>query len=308
MKAKTTQQFIKEAIIKHGNKYDYSKVEYINSETKVCIICPEHGEFWQSPHGHLRGRGCKECSRKNKTYTTEEFIKQSNKTHNNKYDYSKSVYKYSTDLITIICPIHGEFKQVATKHLNGTGCPKCGTIEGHNKQKSTLKEFIQKANIKHNSFYNYSKVEYINSYTKVVITCPIHGDFEQEPNRHLQGAGCPSCCKSHGETLIESILNTLKINFKAQYQISIDKTINTSGYAYIDFYLPDYNCFIEYNGEQHYRPMHFSGGELTFRRQIKRDNYVKNYCKDNNIMLIEFKFSDSQDYIIKILNNLKNEI
>ena len=91
-KKKTTEEFIKEAKEKHGNKYDYSKVEYINNHTKVCIICPEHGEFWQFPQDHLKGRGCICCAGVKKL-TTSDFIEQAKKIHGDKYDYSKVIYK-----------------------------------------------------------------------------------------------------------------------------------------------------------------------------------------------------------------------
>ena len=102
------EEFIKKSISIHGNKYDYSKVEYINDKTKVCIICPEHGEFWQEPHSHLKGYGCKKCKRGGK-YDTKIFINKAKQVHGDKYNYSKSKYIGSLDKICIICPEHGEF-------------------------------------------------------------------------------------------------------------------------------------------------------------------------------------------------------
>lgn len=109
----------------HGNKYDYSKTVYGNNDKeKVTIICPEHGEFKQSPVNHLNGQGCKYCT-KGKVFSTEDFINAATLLHNNKYDYSKSTYKKSLENITIICPEHGEFEQYPAKHLSGQGCPIC---------------------------------------------------------------------------------------------------------------------------------------------------------------------------------------
>lgn len=128
---KTTEQFIADAIKVHGNKYDYSKVEYKGNKIKVCIICPEHGEFWQTPNKHLLGRGCPRCADisngLSKRLTTEQFINRSVKRHNNKYDYSKVEYKTYDDPVCIICPEHGEFWQIPDVHIHGHGCPRCST-------------------------------------------------------------------------------------------------------------------------------------------------------------------------------------
>jgi hypothetical protein len=123
-------------------------------------------------------------------------------------------------------------------------------------------DFIQKANAIHNNKYTYDNCVYVNARTNIIITCPIHGDFKQLPCHHLNGHGCPKCKTSRGENLVKLILDKYNINYKQQYKINIDKSINPSGKAYIDFYLPDYNMFIEYNGEQHYIQREFFGGAV----------------------------------------------
>lgn len=303
MKVKTKEQFIIDAIKVHGNKYNYSKVEYTNTETKICIICPEHGEFWQKPANHLQGKGCSECGKllrsNSKKRTTTEFIEEANIVHNYKYNYSKTVYTKASQKIIITCPIHGDFEQRADHHLAGHGCRKCKTEENSNKRRKTLEQFIEQANKIHNSKFDYGKSIYVNDETKLIVTCPIHGDWEVTPNNHLSGRGCPICNQSKGETLVKEYLDKLKINYKEQYQITIDTTINSTGHAYIDFYLPDYNVFIEYNGEQHYKPMRFTGGILQFEHQQKRDQYVRDYCKNNNINLIEISYENKTKENIK---------
>lgn len=126
----TTDEFIRRAIEKHGDKYDYSKVEYINAQTKVCIICKEHGEFWQRASEHLNGCGCKLCgnisSCNKQKKSNETFITEAKKVHGDKYDYSKTQYIQSNKNVTITCPIHGDFSQRASAHLSGQGCPQCG--------------------------------------------------------------------------------------------------------------------------------------------------------------------------------------
>ena len=185
-------QFITKSKEKHGDNYDYSKVEYINSQTKVNIICKTHGEFEQIPNNHIRGKGCIKCSG-NYKYSTDEWIIMAKELHGDNYDYSKAIYKNANEKIIIICKIHGEFKQTPRQHLNGSGCIKCGIISSTNKQTFSKEEFIKKSKEKHNDKYDYSKIEYINSQTKVKIICKTHGEFEQIPNGHIRGRGCIKC-------------------------------------------------------------------------------------------------------------------
>ena len=128
-KKKTKEEFIKEATENHKDKYDYSKVEYVNNHTKVCINCPKHGEFWQTPHAHNQGQGCLKCGiekrSEKKTSTKEEFIKKAREKHGDKYDYSKVDYVNNATKVCIICPEHGEFWQRPNEHLNGRGCHEC---------------------------------------------------------------------------------------------------------------------------------------------------------------------------------------
>ena len=188
-KKKTKEEFIASAREVHGDKYDYSKVEYVCALTKVCIICPEHGDFWQEANSHLRGQGCPKCKYEKQSSSTEEFIQKAHKVHGDKYDYSKVEYDGYKTKVCIICPKHGEFWQTPNSHLNGNGCPKC---KGE-KQTCTTDEFIAKAKKIHGDKYDYSKVEYVNNHTKVCIICPEHGEFWQIPSSHLQGKGCPKC-------------------------------------------------------------------------------------------------------------------
>ena len=192
-----TEEFIKKAKEVHGDKYDYSKVEYINCKTKVCIICPIHGEFWQTPEKHLQGKGCKECgkikSSLSRLLNNDIFISRAKKVHGDKYDYSKVEYVNIYTKVCIICPIHGEFWQTPNDHLNNkNGCPKCC----NNVKKDTI-QFIKEAKEVHGDKYDYSKVEYINAKTKVRIICPIHGEFWQKPNNHLYKQGCPKCANKN---------------------------------------------------------------------------------------------------------------
>lgn len=294
MKAKTTEQFIQESKNKFGNKYNYSKTIYINAVTEVCIICPEHGEFWQLPRTHLRSsQGCPDCARKYKNYTTDSFIKKANEIHNNKYTYNKTIYNGGRNNVIITCPIHGDFEQKPIYHLQGHGCSKCGKVYQYNSR-----EFIEKAKSIHGDKYNYNNVNYVNTSTLIDIICPTHGKFLQTPECHLRGQGCPKCEHSKGEMKVELYLKQNNIKFTSQHKIPIDKSINSSGIAKIDFYLPDYNLFIEYNGEQHYIPIKHFGGQITFEHQQKRDQYVRSYCKENNIKLLEIRYDEDIEKIL----------
>lgn len=182
----------------HGNKYDYSKVVYKNSQEKVCIICPEHGEFWQTPSSHLQGHGCPKCSCEQQHLkfksNTEEFIAKARKVHGDKYDYSNVAYTTNENDVCIICPKHGEFLQKASRHLSGAGCPKCGKESMVEKQSKTTDKFIEEAKKIHADKYDYSKVSYKGANKKVCIICPEHGEFWQTPSAHTNGKqGCPTC-------------------------------------------------------------------------------------------------------------------
>jgi hypothetical protein len=183
----TTDEFIVKAKTIHGEKYDYSKVEYIGSRDKVIIICKIHGEFIQTSDTHIRGSGCPHCISHVKG-STDSFIKKAILIHREKYDYSKTNYTITKDKVIIICKTHGEFTQTPNNHLMGSGCPQCVP-----NFKKTAEQFILKANKIHDKKYDYSKVEYVVSHSKVTIICKTHGEFTQTPSSHLWGRGCPQC-------------------------------------------------------------------------------------------------------------------
>ena len=153
MKKYTTNEFIKKAINIHGNKYDYSLVEYYGSQNKIIIICPKHGKFEQTPNNHLNGNGCPDCV-KNKKMNTINFIEKSKVIHGNKYEYNLVKYCGSHANVNIVCKIHGVFNQMPTNHLNGNGCPDCGYNENGKIFKLDNLEFINRAkNIHENKNY-----------------------------------------------------------------------------------------------------------------------------------------------------------
>jgi len=294
----TTQDFIIKANGKHNNKYDYSKVEYIDAKTPVCIICSEHGEFYQSPDVHLRPNGCPTCAGKNKT--TQSLICEFIKIHGDKYDYSKVEYVKARSKIKIICPDHGEFTQTPGHHITlKHGCPKCGGT-----CQSNTDDFIKKAKKIHGSKYDYSKVEYIKNDVKVCIICPIHGEFLQTPSSHLNKNGCPSCRDSVGEKIIANYLNYNNITYIRQYKFEDCRNKNKLPF---DFYLSDYNILIEYDGIQHTKPIDALGGIKSFNATQKNGTIKTLYCINNNIKLIRIPHTEHKK-IEEILNEHFNII
>ena len=150
MKRLTNEQFIEKARKIHGDFYDYSKVEYLNKNTKVCIICPIHGEFWQTPDNHFKGQNCPKCANISRGNvfrdTKEEFIKHAKEIHGDKYDYSKVEYKNNRTKVCIICPIHGEFWQAPQNHLHGASCPYCN-CGNKSKMEANIREELKKEGI-----------------------------------------------------------------------------------------------------------------------------------------------------------------
>jgi uncharacterized protein YbbK (DUF523 family) len=193
----TTEEFITRSNTVHSFKYDYSKVKYLRNNIKVVIVCPEHGEFFQVPSSHLIGIGCWKCistiNAKKQLSNNEDFIEKAAKVHNFKFDYSKVDYLGSKTKIIIICPEHGEFLTIPNNHLNGNDCPECGVHSRSLKKTFTTKNFIEFSIEIHGMKYDYSKVKYMNSISKIEIICPEHGEFLQIPSMHLQGNGCPKC-------------------------------------------------------------------------------------------------------------------
>lgn len=201
----STEKFIQKAKAVHGDRYDYSNVEYVNNQTKVCIVCKEHGEFWQVPYTHLNGHGCPKCAykgvRKRHIYSQKEIIEKIQSLFGERYSFEKVVYKAMKVPIILVCHEkdengveHGDFSMrpvnIFSSHQE---CPKCSKQSRIRLQRKPVEKFIEEAKIVHGDLYEYHKVDYINTNSKVCIVCKIHGDFWQTPSNHLNGKGCPCC-------------------------------------------------------------------------------------------------------------------
>lgn len=300
----TTTEFIEKSIEIHGDKYDYSNVEYLTSHTKVKIICPEHGEFEQKPNKHLQKQGCPSCG-KTKILGNSDFIKKAIKIHNNFYDYSLTNYTHNKNKVIIICPIHGEFEQIAYNHLQGCGCLKCSGRHKHDTE-----SFIKKSISIHGDRYDYSKVEYVNKSTKVKIICHIHGEFEQTPNNHFNSKiGCNMCKLESTESKPCSDISILlkKFNFEKEKRFENCKNSHTLPF---DFYIDEFNLCIEYDGIQHFKSIEFWGGESGFMKIQENDNIKNKFCNDNNINLLRIRYDEDHVSVLKeyFKNNFNIEL
>ncbi len=286
-----TEQFISKSREIHNNKFDYSKSVYNGSRNKVKIICPIHGEFETTAGNHLRGFDCKLCSNTKlkphipEVVPQEIIISRFREKHRDKFDYSKVTYTGLQNKVVIVCPIHGEFSQTPNNHLK-YGCGICSRPELEYLQKGSQETFLKKAREIHGNFYNYNLVEYKNYFTPVVIICPAHGLFKQKPNEHIsKKANCPRCIESKGERFIADWLFNRKIEFIKQFTNS---SFNSK--KRFDFYLPDHDLYIEYDGEFHYKPI-MSTKHLA--KQQERDQKRNKWCKENNINLLVIAYLDS---------------
>ena len=321
---KTTEEFIKKAKALHGDSYDYSKVVYINSESPVVIHCNTCGsDFLQTPSNHnnkTHPKGCPKCGKlkqgNGRRSNAREFIKKAKAVHGNKYDYSEVEYKNNSTKVKILCKkCNNYFYQRPNNHLNSVYCCSCEV----NNRKETVTDFIKKAKTIHGEKYDYNLVNYSNRQNKIDIKCLKCGKvFSQSPIKHLLGSGCPHCNKSKGENKIQRWLNSHAIDYNFQHRF---RDCRNKLLLPFDFYLPGYNLCIEFQGQQHYKPVVFSKN-LNKKDLVKNlkhiqenDRIKKNYCKNKGINFLEIRYDESveeklENFFknVKKLNESKNSI
>lgn len=320
---KTKECFIEQARKIHGDKYDYSKIEYKNGCDKLTIICPIHGEFQQKASDHLRSCGCPKCAleqRRNnnpKTWDCKQFVEKSRKIHGNKYDYSKVEYVNYNTKVCIICPEHGEFWKTPAKHVNGQGCPKCSLIKQAQRQTRTKEDLIDELITIYGDVYDYSKVNYVKMKTPICVICKKHGEFYVRPDHLRDGHGCPMCKESTMERVVRVFLTKHDVKHIPQYH-NIKMLYKQS----FDFYLPEHNIAIECQGEQHFISNFYqnykTNDDLTPDEKLKYvqelDRKKKKICEDNGIELIYFiekrfaKYMNENDVYFTDLDELHNHI
>ncbi len=212
-KRKTTKKFIIESMIMHNRKYDYSLTNYSTAWSKVKIICPIHGIFEQIPVLHCKGNGCPSCRDDDNgvrhKISAEDLMHAANIKHENYYDYSSTQWNKTRSRIEIICPAHGMFSEQTHKHIHlGNGCPLCRDNGKSNRKvfkvprEMYIRNFSLLASEVHNNYYSYDNIKFSSTTSyrreKINITCPVHGDFLQQPRKHLEGNGCKKCNQSVG--------------------------------------------------------------------------------------------------------------
>lgn len=324
VKSKAASTFEDRAKKLHHQKYDYSKTNYIDADTKLIITCKMHGDFRQSPNKHLAGQGCPKCReelnrefhKRRSLIAKDEFISKANVIHLGKYSYAKSNYVDAKTKLTIQCPKHGDFEQTPDTHLSGSGCVNCRTDLIRELSRIKVREFAKKfpirASIKHDGKYDYSKVNYLNKESPVVIICPKHGDFQQSPNKHLLGNGCPQCAieLNLGEDEVAKALTQMNIEFERQFTPSWGKKSDQNRYGMIfDFAIHELKIIFERDGEQHYFPVRFGGiskerADALFERQVLADTNKTKLAKIHGWKIYRIPYF-CEDISLEIKNCLR---
>lgn len=239
---------------------------------------------------------------KDTQHRKDAFLNESNVKHKGKFDYSLVVYTNNHTPVTIICPIHGKFKQRPANHLSSKeGCYQCGKNRAGKNHRLTKEEFISRAQDFHGTFYDYSLVEYVDSFTPVKIICPKHGEFKQQPNDHMfHGNGCKKCGyenrMSIGEQKIERFLQKCNMEFFSQYTFEDLRADDGKNLLRYDFCIPSQKLLIEFDGPHHERPITYKGttiqnATLTHEKTKKYDRKKKEYASKNGYFLLRIPYS-----------------
>lgn len=217
---------------RHGQRYDYSEMNYKTIHEPIKIICVEHGHFYQTPQEHFRSNGCVKCfprtydhlakyrsgplqAKVAKLHSKSEIVEKSKEIHGNKYSYPDLKSAKLNNEITISCPKHGTFTKRLDYHFAGYGCAKCSWESLASSKRMKFDEFLEKANFVHNGFYNYNQVNWLEAKSKIDIICPIHGLFRQNAQSHLQGRKCNECAKKARGLKIRKDVNAIIAEFKS---------------------------------------------------------------------------------------------
>lgn len=282
------ERFVTKASLVHSAKYTYPRSGYSGPNVEAKIICPTHGEFAQMPHSHTKGHGCPICSRKTaserRSLGPDGFVKRAIRVHNGKYDYSKVNYINNKTAVDIICPDHGIFSQMPMVHLRGRGCPSCLAYDTN--------RFINKSGELHNNKYDYANVSYLNSKSKVSIACPVHGEFMQTPNAHLNGHGCLLCARentaSKGEDELYEYISSLTADVVRHSRTVI-------GPLELDLFIPSRMLAVEYNGIY----WHSYGSNESEDKLYHARKYQQ--CADKGIQLIQITEDEWADHTKRLI-------
>lgn len=307
------EEFAKRIEEKYNGKF--SIVSFKSTKERITCKCNACNYIW-NPYAEkllYSIQKCPKCDKKEvwknrKDKTTFERIVKRIKNIFPSYDLSLIPKDICTqnEKITAICPVHGKFETTADSLLHKHGCKKCQYDKLRDKLSTKKGKLIEESKAIHNNFYDYSKVENDGFSSLNTIICPNHGEFMQDFEHHLRRKqGCPYCSKSHLETEIRTYMENNCIDFIQGHKNSI------FGNMHIDFYLPKYNIAIECQGEQHYLPIKFFGGDEKFALQVKNDIRKRKICEENGIKLFyftHFKNKVDNKFTFSDLNLLFNMI
>ena len=234
-----------------------------------------------------------------KRLNPESWISKAKDIHGDKFDYSLTKYINATTKLDIICPIHGLQTMLPHHHINGYGCGKCGKEQinrSSGKQFST-ESFIEKIK-KFELNLSFEKTIYKNKRSSVIVTCPIHGDYETKAEILLKGCGCPKCKSSKGESKIREVLDIFNIKYLEQASFKECRAANNRRLLF-DFYIPSINTCIEFDGKQHFEPVEYWGGQEGLERRKRSDEIKNKFCTDNNINLIRISYNEDIEERLK---------
>lgn len=235
-----------------------------------------------------------------KKLNTQEFIERAKQKHGDYYDYSKVEYEKACIKVVIGCPYHGEWLQRPNDHLTGYGCPTCKFEKLATLKRSNKEQFIEKAQQIHGTTYNYNDVDYKNAVTKVKIYCFHHGYFWCTPDKHLYGIGCTKCSHgtSRGELRIQKYLDDINVYYEREQRFEGLCGATPNSRLRYDFFLPNHNLLIEYDGEHHFYPINTKGKlspkNITHKHlaTIENDKKKTEYAKRNGYQLLRIPYTD----------------
>jgi len=273
----TIENFLERCWDYHNDKYDYSLVVFVNTKTKVKVVCPFHGIFEILPSDHMRGVGCANCYYDSLKLSTSSFIEKALSVHGLYYRYELVEYK-SFDLeIKIICPIHGVFQQKPYHHLTGRGCRKCFVDD----MIIDIDTFLNKTQELHNGKYTYDTNNYVSLHSIINIICPIHGKFTQLANNHFNGSGCPLCSHTNVSKIETLWLDSLGIPILMRNKVIFidNKRFN------VDAVNHDTNTIYEFYGDfWHGNPQKYNLSDIHPIRKISYGQLYQNTITREKIL------------------------
>ena len=278
---------------------------YVRKRDKLEMTCPNGHKINLSFDCFCKGVRCGECYRNNPRYDRRQTIDEVRQIVESEDGYELLSTEYIPGKKIEVKHRCGNIYKVTLNNFKrGKRCIVCKTKENSEKRKIKKEYVISEVN--KYGFKVISLEGFEKSDDKLKLQCPNNHEFEVSWNSFQQGSRCPHCKTSKGENKIKKYLDDNNLYYFQQYKFKHCKNIRELPF---DFYLPDYNICIEYDGEQHYKPINYNG-KMTIEEQNKRLEYYKNnddiknnYCQDNNIKLIRIPYWES-DNIDKILDNI----